>query len=185
MALRVWDGERERTARTLLSNEDLSVHGIDFRFVNEQVDTPTDWCFQEPHHIVVVHRGGRLQSMEIEFERGPSCLTIPQVGDVWVIPAEHRYAALAQGDTVRFCEMTFPTGLFGDRKLTPLIRHRDPLLYYLIERMGAVLDRNDGLARLLIASLAEALSLHVTDTLAPHRPGRRRRGVLDSKMQAS
>src|SRR5690348_10722083 len=101
MDLPVWDGTRERSPRTMLSTITTSAQGIDFRFVSEQITTPTDWCFEEDHHVVVVHRGGRLRSMEIEFERGPSGPHAPRVGDVWVIPAEHRYAALAHGRVVQ------------------------------------------------------------------------------------
>ncbi len=80
MALPVWDGTRERSPRTMLSNVTTSAQGIEFRFVSEQITTPTDWCFEEAHHVVVVHRGGRLHSMEIEFDRGPSGPHIPRVG---------------------------------------------------------------------------------------------------------
>lgn len=159
----------------MLSTTTASLQGIDFRFVSEQITAPTDWCFDEPHHIVVVHRSGRFRSMEIAFDRGPSGRTLPEVGDVWVIPAEHRYAALALGRTVEFCELTIPTGSLGDRELTPRIRHRDPLVHQLIERMRSMIDRTDVGARLFTESLAETLRLHLTDQLtlsnsrAPHR----------------
>lgn len=157
----------------MLSNTTASVQGIDFRFVSEQIAAPTDWCFEETHHVVVVHRSGRMQSMEIEFDRGPSGRTVPQVGDVWVIPAGHRYAALAQGQTVQFCELSIPTVLLGDRELVPRIRHRDPFIHQVIERMSTVVDRTDVLGRLLTESLAEAMRLHLTDQFAVSRSARR------------
>lgn len=183
--LTVWDGRRERTPRTFLSHNDALVHGIDFRFITEQVTTPTDWCFEEPNHTIVVYRGGRLRAMEIEFERGPSGRTIPEVGDVWVILAEHRYAALAHGDTVRFCELTVPTGLMDDYPLAPRTRHRDPLVYHIIERMSTIVDREDVIARLLTASLAEAARLHlISEFTTGRRRHSRERGVLDRATQA-
>ncbi|MBX8687370.1 helix-turn-helix domain-containing protein [Mycobacterium sp. 20091114027_K0903767] len=166
MASLVWDGMRDRSPRTVLSNTAACGQGIEFKFVSEQISAPTDWCFEEPHHVVVVHRGGRVQSMEIEFDRGPSGPTVPQVGDVWVIPAQHRYAALVQGQTVQFCELSIPTPTLGDRELAPRIRHRDPLVHQVIERMGAVIDRDDVTARLLTDSLAETLRLHLVDQFA-------------------
>lgn len=172
MARSVWDGKRPRTPRTMLSNTGFTAGGVDFRFVSERIAAPTDWCFEEPHHVVVVHRGGRMQSMEIEFERGPSGRTVPQVGDVWVIPAGHRYAALAQGNTVHFCELRIPTALLGDRELMPRIRHRDPLVHQLIERMGSAVGRTDVFARLFTESLAETLRLHLTDQFAVLRATR-------------
>ncbi|WP_234940049.1 helix-turn-helix transcriptional regulator [Mycolicibacterium nivoides] len=101
--------------------------------------------------------------MEIEFDRGPSGPHIPRVGDIWVIPAEHRYAALAHGNTVQFCELSIPTATLADRDLSPRTRHRDPLVHQLIERMSTISDRNDVSARLLTESLAETVRLHLVD----------------------
>ncbi|MDV3125896.1 helix-turn-helix transcriptional regulator [Mycobacterium sp. 21AC1] len=184
MASPVWDGTRARSPRTMLSNATTSAGGIDFRFVSEQISAPTDWCFEESHHVVVVHRSGRLQSMEIEFDRGPSGRTVPQVGDVWVIPAEHRYAALAQGHTVQFCELSIPTAVLADRELAPRTRHRDPLVHQLVERVSAVGRRGDVTARLLTESLAETLRLHLVDQFTHTRARPQRRAVLDGLTRA-
>ncbi|WP_235717162.1 helix-turn-helix transcriptional regulator [Mycolicibacterium goodii] len=184
MELPVWDGTRERSPRTMLSTITTSAQGIDFRFVSEQVTTPTDWCFEEDHHVVVVHRGGRLRSMEIEFERGPSGPHTPRVGDIWVIPAEHRYAALAQGRVVQFCELTIPTSTLADRDLTARTNHRDPLVHRLIERMSAVADRRDVTARLLIEALAETVRLHLVDQFGGGAVRRSRRRRFDRLTRA-
>lgn len=184
MAMGVWDGSRARSPRTLLSSKVGSAHGIDFAFVSEHVSAPTDWCFDESHHVVVVHRSGRLRSMEVELDRGPSGPALPRVGDVWVIPAGHRYAALAQGHTVQFCELTIATAALGDRELTPRIRHRDPLVYQLIESMSTVIDRDDVTARLLSDSLAETLRLHLTDQFASGGARVQRRSGLNRQTRA-
>lgn len=184
MELPVWDGTRERSPRTMLSTITTSAQGIDFRFVSEQVTTPTDWCFEEDHHVVVVHRGGQLRSMEIEFERGPSGPHTPRVGDIWVIPAEHRYAALAQGRVVQFCELTIPTATLADRDLTARTNHRDPLVHRLIERMSTVADRRDVTARLLIEALAETVRLHLVDQFGGGAVRRSRRRRFDRLTRA-
>ncbi|MGV0771756.1 AraC family transcriptional regulator [Mycobacterium syngnathidarum] len=175
---------RERSPRMMLSTTTTASQGIDFKFVSEQIATPTDWCFEEPHHVVVVHRSGCLQSMEIEFARGPSGRTIPQVGDVWVIPAEHRYAALAHGHTVQFCELTIPTTVLADRDLAPRIRHRDPLVHQLIERISTVVDRDDVTARLLTETLTETLRLHLVDQFARGSASGQRLSRLDRQTRA-
>ncbi|WP_280834717.1 helix-turn-helix transcriptional regulator [Mycolicibacterium frederiksbergense] len=150
-----------------------------FRFVSEQITAPTDWCFEEPHHVIVVHRSGQLKSLEVVFDRGPSGQAVPQVGDVWVIPAGHRYAALAFGDTVQFCELAVPTAALAERDLAPRIRCRDPLVHQVIERMSTVIDRTDVASRLLTESLAEALRLHLSDQFATTNPRDQRRPRLD------
>lgn len=184
MASPVGDGTRERSQRTMLSTITTSAQGIDFRFISEQITTPTDWCFEEPHHVVVVHRGGRLQSMEIEFDRGPSGPHTPRVGDLWVIPAEHSYAALAHGRTVQFCEMRVPTAVLAERDLIPTTGHRDPLAHQLIERMSTIADRSDVTARLLTESLAETVRLHLVDQFADGGARRPRSRGLDRRARA-
>ncbi|GAB5901857.1 helix-turn-helix transcriptional regulator [Mycolicibacterium mageritense] len=184
--MQVWDGQRERSERDVVAARGLRLQGLDFRFVAEKVIAPTDWCFQEPHHIFVIHRRGDLTSMEIEFQNGPSGRALPRVGDVWVIPAEHRYAALAQGAMVGFCEITVPVSVFGDRSVTPRVGYRDTLLHRLIERLAGQSHQDGAAATLFRQSLAQTLQLHLADHYPAqprptrHPPGNR---VLDRRDQ--
>ncbi|MDZ7885026.1 MAG: AraC family transcriptional regulator [Mycobacterium sp.] len=157
----------------------MQLQSLDFRFVAEAVNTPTDWCFQEPHHVFVIHRRGELSSLEIEFQNGPSGRALPRVGDVWVIPAEHRYAALAQGEMVGFCEIPVPVSVFGDRGLMPRVGYQDPLLHRLVERLAGQIHQDGAAATLFRQSLAQALQLHIADHYPAqprpaHRPQRGR-----------
>lgn len=176
--MQVWDGRRERSGREVVSARSLQVQGLDFRFVAETVTAPTDWCFQEPHHVFVIHRRGNLTSMEIEFQNGPSGRALPRVGDVWVIPAEHRYAALAQGGaTVGFCEIAVPVSVFGDRGLPPRVGYQDTLLHRLVERLAGQIHQDGAAAMLFRQSLAQTLQLHLADRYpAQPRPARRSHG---------
>jgi AraC family transcriptional regulator len=160
--MQVWDGLRPRSDRTVVSARGMSLQGLDFRFVAETVTTPTDWCFQEPHHVFVVHRRGDLTSMEVDFENGPSGRRLPRVGDVWVIPAERRYAALAQGATVGFCEIVVPTAVLGE-DVAPRVGYRDALLHGLVERLAGQAHQEGAAATLFRQSLAETLQFHIAD----------------------
>ncbi|WP_441964789.1 helix-turn-helix domain-containing protein [Mycolicibacterium houstonense] len=146
----------QASERTYLSRKILPFDGMQFAFVTESIETPTDWTFSDPEHIFVVHRSGDLATMEVEFEHGPSGPAIPRIGDLWIIPAGQQYAALAQGRAVEFCEIRVPTHLFGDRDIAPTVQHHDPLLLHLVSRMQDVAGRRDVLARLLCESLADA-----------------------------
>ncbi|WP_263995381.1 helix-turn-helix transcriptional regulator [Mycobacterium yunnanensis] len=163
VVLQVWDGRRERSERVVVAERGLRLQGLDFRFVAETVESPTDWCFQEPHHVFVVHRRGHLTSMEIEFDGGPSGDCLPRVGDVWVIPAGQRYAALAQGDTVGFCEIVVPVIAFGERELAPRVGYPDTLLHRLVERLAGQAHRDGAAATLFRQSLAQTMQLHISD----------------------
>lgn len=160
--------------RVMLSQTAVSAGGMDLAFATEKVDQPTDWQFSEAEHILVVHRGGRLHTMDVEFERGPCGPALPRNGDIWVIPAGNRYAALAHGrSTVSFCQIRIPTAALGDHDLTATVRHRDPFLFHLAGRMARCANREDPLARMLSESLAETLRRHlVTGLTGLTRPRR-------------
>ena len=123
--------------------------------------------------MFVVHRRGDLASMEIEFEDGPSGPCLPRVGDVWVIPAERRYAALARGSTVGFCEITVPTAIFGGRDVNPRVGHADTLLHRLVDRLASQALQEGAAAQLFRQSLAQTMQMHIAD-LYPATDVRRR-----------
>ncbi|WP_371750664.1 helix-turn-helix transcriptional regulator [Mycobacteroides sp. LB1] len=164
--LTVWDGTRALTPRAFQSRESLTAVGAEYVFATERVVTPTDWFFLEPRHVIVVHRRGRLRTMELEFENGPSGRADPRVGDVWIIPANHRYSALAQGSTVEYCQLTLPSRFLEKVDLKPTIRQRDPLAHQIVEQIGAIAGRDDIFARLSIEWLTEILLQHLSSRLA-------------------
>ena len=177
----VWDGQRPLSERSVVAARGMQLQGLDFRFVAERVTAPTDWCFQEPHHLFVIHRRGHLKSMDIDFESGPSGQCLPRVGDVWVIPAEHRYAALAQGAMVGFCEIVMPTSVLGDRGLAPRVGHQDTLLHRLVERLAGQIPQDGAPATLLRQSLAETIQLHIADYYATN-PRRSPAGIAGREL---
>ncbi|WP_309241683.1 AraC family transcriptional regulator [Mycobacterium sp. AZCC_0083] len=154
--------------------------GVGFSFVEEAISQPTDWCFNEDHHVMVVHRNGVLASMDSEFESGPSGQILPKVGDIWVIPAEQRYAALAHGQTVGFCEITIPTTLLGGRSIAPRLGHRDGLLYAMTERLAGLGQRDDDVAELMRQGIGDLVRLHLCDKYALGSTGGSRRVDVDS-----
>lgn len=167
----VWDGRRPLSERRRLSHRALGAQGMGFNFVTESIAAPTDWCIEEDHHTLVLHMAGGFRGMESVFANGPSARVLPDVGDFWVIPAGQRYAALAEGETVGYCEMTVPTALIADRALPPRIGHRDPFLQGMIERLAVVAGRVDDLAQMLRDTLAELIRLHLLDRSREPMPG--------------
>lgn len=155
--------------RHVIAEGAVTAPGLAFAFARERITTPTDWGFAESHHVIVVHLAGRLRRLETVFDNGPTQTILPEAGDSWIIPAGARYAAAAvaerPGDEVRYCEIRLSPGLFGRRALTPRAGHKDGLLYHMVVRMAALARRDDDLAGLLRASLAEAIQLHIADTL--------------------
>lgn len=154
--------EKPLSERRVLWARRASLGGLDVAFATEDVRAPTDWRIDEQDHVVVLHQAGRLGTMETVFERGPSSNALPNVGEVWVIPAGRRYAALAQGRSVSFCEFRFRSES-GGRTLAPQIGRRDPFLQLAAERLSRTIGRDDDIAGLLRDSLAETIRLHLLD----------------------
>ena len=161
----VWDGSREPRPRVLVSRRQLSSPGLAAKVVTEDVEAPTDWCFRQPHHTIVVHLAGQLQRMESVFSVGLSTDMLPAAGDAWVIPAGCQYAALAQGDQVSFVEFSVPADLPGMGEPLARVGHRDTFLHQASARLASLAQRSDDLGVMMQRALLDTLRLHLTDVL--------------------
>jgi len=157
--------DRPPSGRVVVRRHRVDAAGISLAVATENVAAPTDWSFSHPEHTIVVHLAGRLRRMESVFSRGPSSRLLPSVGDVWVIPAGCRYAALAQGDQVRFAEFQLPADLRGSSTPAGRVGHRDAFLHQASVRAASLVERDDDLARMALQALLETLRLHLTDAL--------------------
>ena len=159
----LWDGQRPLSERLIVQRKLVEAHDLGVLAATEDVSAPTDWAFEEAHHTIVVHLAGQLQRMESVFSRGPSSAQLPQVGDIWKIPAGSRYAALARGDRVRFVEFRVPTELLGGGDLAASVGFRDPFLHQAAVRAAALSERDDDMARMALHALMDALRYHFAD----------------------
>lgn len=147
--------------RTILERKVRSGPSVDLVYVLEAVKPAADWSFTSPEHVLIVHRKGKLRSLETEFEGGLAARTLPSVGDVWAAPGGEKYSAIAREGVVRYCEVRFHGADFSRREMTPRIAHHDRFLHSLVERAAPLAERDDDLSGLLFASIAETARLHV------------------------
>lgn len=145
------------------------MNGLDFSFISEPIARPTDWVFDEPHHVIAIYTGGLVRTKETDFDRGPIRRDLPKKGDILVIPAGQRVGITARGQRAEFSQLNVPTRLLENRQLTPRFGYRDPLLHLLTNRVHSVAGRDDLLARLLRDSLADVVRLHLSDHYAAIR----------------
>jgi AraC family transcriptional regulator len=158
----IWDGKRPLLPRDIIARTQVRIGEIGVIAASENLSRPTDWTFEEPHHTIVVHLGGQLDSMDCEFSVGPSGAAIPMRGDIWMIPAGCRYAALAQGERAEFVEFNVPTALLGDASLVARVRHEDNFLFAAAERLSELVRfPEDHLAQMAARAIAEAMQLHL------------------------
>lgn len=168
-AVTVWDGIRPRSGRDVVARHQAHIGRLGVLAATENLASPTDWAFEEDHHVIVVHLGGQLDRMECEFSVGPSGPVLPTRGDVWMIPAACRYAALAQGERAEFVELSIPTALLADAPLVARVQHRDDFLFGAATRLFELLrETDDDLARMASHEVGDALERHLF-----HRYGHR------------
>ncbi|MDQ8016234.1 MAG: AraC family transcriptional regulator [Bordetella sp.] len=156
--------------RVIVRRQRLACGDLSAQLVTEDVSAPTDWSFAEEGHTLVVHLAGRLSRMESVFSAGPSSDLLPQVGDIWTIPAGCRYAAMAQGATVRFAEFRVPAELLGGGEMAARVGHRDAFLHHASARVLRLAQRDDDLGRMALQSLLAAIRLHIADAYLRSRP---------------
>jgi len=144
------------------------VRQVEFAFVSQHLNGQADCEFHQPHHVVMVYRHGRVHAKEYDVE-GMSGRRVetPTAGSTWVLPAEHRGAALARGNSeAHYCQLTVPTTALGANPVQPTVGP-DPLLHALVQRIHDISGRTDVAARLLHESLTETVRLHLQDQYTP------------------
>ncbi|MBV0917965.1 helix-turn-helix transcriptional regulator [Mycobacteroides chelonae] len=158
--------------------------GLAFDFISATITRPTDWLFDEPHHVIAIYTGGLVRSKETDFNRGPIRRDLPKKGDILVIPAGERVGITAQGQLAEFSQLNVPTKLLEHRELTPRFGYRDPLLHLLTNRIHSLAHREDLLGRLLRDSLTDVIRLHLCDHYAAIRRPHGDNRTLDPITQA-
>lgn len=166
VAATVWDGIRPRSPRDVVARHQARIGQLGVLAATENLEAPTDWAFEEDHHTIVVHLGGRLDRMECEFSVGPSGPVMPARGDIWVIPAACRYAALAQGESAAFVELSVPTALLADAPLAARVRHRDEAVFRSAARLFELMRAGDDLARMAAHEIGDTLERHFGERYA-------------------
>ncbi len=105
-----WDGIRPRLGRDVVERHQARIGQLGILAATENLEAPTDWAFEEDHHVYRRSSGrpARPDGLRI-FGRTFGARCCRSRGDVWMIPAACRYAALAQGERAEFVEFSVPT----------------------------------------------------------------------------
>ncbi|NMD56548.1 MULTISPECIES: helix-turn-helix transcriptional regulator [Tsukamurella] len=132
-------------------------------FVRHEHADSMEWEFAGPDHEILVWRRGSAHAKEFEFESGPRGAITPAPGNVWVIPAGFRTAAIAQHCACDIARITLPPPTTRSTELRPTAGTQDRLLHYLVERIASTATRVDAVGKLLHESLLNAAHMHIVD----------------------
>lgn len=175
MPLQAWDGVRPRLKRAVVTYNEAQIGQLGIIAASENLTEPTDWFFAEDNHKIVIHLDGKLDRMECSFSVGPSGPTLPKRGDIWIIPAGCRYAALAQGERAQFVELTVPTVLLADAALAARVGYRDDFLFGAASRLYDLMEHpQDEIAGMAVQAISTALSAHLLDRFRITKPSTRK-----------
>lgn len=80
--------------------------GTEVRFCRDVVTKPQTWQLLDSRHTIIVHLGGRIESLETELEGRGGSLGPPLPGEIWAIPGSRRYASYLSGDTAEYAMLS-------------------------------------------------------------------------------
>lgn len=153
--------------------------GVELLFCREDIRRPTHWSIGQSRHTVIVHLGGTMHSLATEIEGAGACHVSPSPGDIWLIPAEHRYSSLARGRLITYAELRIqpdalvelPDDACGRLDALPArMAHRDEFLYYAVARLARLATAADDLAVMMAERLQHLLRQHLHREYRPQGP---------------
>lgn len=179
-----WDGSRPLSPRHVVRRAHAMLGRMDVVAATEQLALPTDWTIEQDRHTIIVHLDGRLDRMECVFSNGPSGRALPAPGDIWMVPAASRYAALAQGGFARFVEIGLPPPLLAGGEFPARVRHRDPFLAAAAARLAELIaDPADDVGAMAAHAIAQAIELHLRHQYGRPAAPPARRPAFDTQVR--
>lgn len=143
--------------------------GIELTVASENIEKPTVWKIHEKRHALIVHLGGKMNTIETEINRRASKLNPPTDGEFWLIPAKSEYFTYTQGEAVSYAEFYFDLdyleNLLGEKaknyELMPHIGQYDNFLYQNVKELVSTTSKNDDISKLIGNNISQTLCLYL------------------------
>jgi AraC family transcriptional regulator len=138
---------------------------VGFFSATQDIRAGVVWSIQRDIDTVIVHFGGPITALDTELEGSGAALGPPMPGEIWVVPAGHRYRSSALGGRVHYAEMHFDRRVLEAESRKPirqpraLAGHHDPALSQWARRLEELSRATDDLSRLASESLGRTLLL--------------------------
>jgi AraC family transcriptional regulator len=143
--------------------------GIELTLASESIEKPTVWKIHENRHALIVHLGGKIDTIETEINHRASKLSPPTDGEFWLIPANSEYFTYTQGEAVAYAEFYFDLNyldkLLGDKakdyELLPHVGQFNNFLYQNVKELVSVTSRTDDVSKLIGENVSQTLCLYL------------------------
>lgn len=143
--------------------------GLSFGRYRENIRAGVEWPIRDARHTFVVHIDGRMDRMESELEGSGSIRGGALPGEVWSVPAQHRYATSAQGKVITYSVLKVDEAALraslGSRshavELMGCLGKRDPVMLQMVQGMSALATTSGDIARLGLENMARGLGAHI------------------------
>lgn len=154
--------------------------GLEILLCHEDIRQPTCWAIQQSRHTVIIHLSGSMRTLDTEIDGVGATHKPPAPGDIWLIPAEWRYASQARGRFISYVELRVapdahveapqpgPTVLDN---IAPRLGHRDEFLYYAMSRLCTLIRQTDDLSVMMAERLQLLLRQHLFRDYRSPGPG--------------
>lgn len=130
--------------------------GLKAASITDRIDGPAIWTIERDVHVLILYESGGYHWLETWLDDRRTSLGDPLPGEMWLVPAGHRYRAAAKGGAVRYIEIEIPPALLPiapDARI--LAGHHDRVMALLAR---ALVSGEAETAPLLLARLAENLA---------------------------
>ncbi len=172
------------------TERNASWSGCELVSTKENISSGVEWAINDSRHAVIVHMGGgTMTALETELDGQGMSFAPANVGEIWIVPANSRYASRAQGNDVEYGVFFMDSSVIGDLvsndvefgEITPLHGVRDEFCYHAVRKLVDATEHNDDISALLSESTRSALCLHLFQTYgqASEKSSARNHAFLD------
>ena len=137
----------------------MEVGGLRVASIVDRIDGPSDWTIERDVHVLMLYEAGSYHWLETWLDDQRTSLGDPLPGEMWLVPAGHRYRGKAKGGAVRTITVEIPASrltIVPDTRA--LAAHHDLALAALVR---ALLAGDESAADPLVTILGKTLEAMV------------------------
>ena len=86
----------------------MDVGGLRVASIVDRIDGPSDWTIERDVHVLTLYEAGSYHWLETWLDDQRTSLGDPLPGEMWLVPAGHRYRGKAKGGAVRTITVEIP-----------------------------------------------------------------------------